>query len=694
MNYDIENAYLAKVIEKLQEKIEQLKEKIDFGEQQMEQMHDYFWNSYQEFDEYGYEMYDNTTAVNNKIKEKASYIGQIHRYKKMQDSPYFGRVDFCYDGEDTAEKCYIGTANLADSAAHLPYVYDWRAPISSLFYDFDEGPCSYEAPMGEISGVLTGKYQYKINHGKLIYGIKSAMNIHDDILKKELSEHADATLRSIVSTIQKHQNDIIRDKEHKILAVQGCAGSGKTSVALHRIAYLLYHNRKNLKASQVLILSPNSIFSDYISHILPELGEEQICEMSLDVYAYHKLRAIGEAEDKYDELEKIMHPECALIKRGPEASYKQTEAFVKELDGFILLLESELMDFHDFSFQRVIMEERKIAELFYEKLWDIPIMNRMERIGEFLIDEIETLQNKDMEEDLKLLLIDRMNQMYVTRDLLEIYNMFLEQSGRPCLQLVNGMIPYEDVYPLLYLSCSLWKWKDDREVKHLIIDEMQDYSFLQYRIIQKLFQCSMTFLGDCAQTMDEQQNDALTFLPKIFGNQIFSVRLDKSYRSTSEITSYAASILGMETVNCIDRHGELPDRLSCNSESEMVKLIRRIIQNDYRGDTFETIAILCQNQLESDKLYDLLVGMNDELNQDSIPVTLLNKDSKSFQKGVSIAPFYLAKGLEFDSVIIPYANCYLSDFEKQALYICCTRALHKLTLIDTTFLKSLTDATE
>ena len=266
-----EQQYLEQVLNKLKEKIKSVKQKMKAGEKDLEELHDYFWDNYTEFDEYGYELYDNNTALENKVRERAAYVKELFRYQKMSDSPYFGRVDFLYEGEEVPERCYIGIANLADSAADIPLVYDWRAPISSLFYDYESGPASYEAPMGEVTGRITCKKQYKIRGGKLIYALESDINIDDDILKQELSNHADARLKSIVSTIQREQNRIIRDASHRILAVQGCAGSGKTSVALHRIAYQLYHNRKNLKASQFLILSPNGIFADYISRILPEL---------------------------------------------------------------------------------------------------------------------------------------------------------------------------------------------------------------------------------------------------------------------------------------------------------------------------------------------------------------------------------------------------------------------------------------
>ena len=209
--------------------------------------------------------------------------------------------------------------------------------MSGLFYDYDRGQASYEAPGGTIEGEITSKWQYKIKKGKMVYAFESDTKIDDEILKQELGSNGDVQLKNIVRTIQKEQNEIIRNVKDKVLVIQGAAGSGKTSVALHRIAYLLYHDRKNLKASDILILSPNSVFADYISHILPELGEENIQEMSFDLFAYRELKGIvSDCEDRYDYLEKLIHfPEM-----GIRESYlkKQSAGFVGEMEGFLAVL--------------------------------------------------------------------------------------------------------------------------------------------------------------------------------------------------------------------------------------------------------------------------------------------------------------------------------------------------------------------
>lgn len=661
-----EESYLTMVLEAVHGKLKDINGKILGNEKDIESMHEYFWENYAEFDEYGYEMYDNSNALKSRIREQKDYAKERLRYEKMLDSPYFGRVDFCYEQEEEPEVYYIGIGNLAKGRAEEPYVFDWRAPVSGLFYDYDKGAAQFAAPVGVLSGEITKKKQYKIKNGKLIYALENDMNIDDEILQQVLSEHADASLKSIVTTIQKEQNSIIRDNCHRILAVQGCAGSGKTSVALHRIAYLLYHNRKNLSASQVLILSPNSIFADYISGILPELGEENICEMTFDDFAYRELLEYAEAEDRYDELERQIHgngADCA-----EEVLYKQSKAYVEELDGYILSLEWELMDFKDFRYKKMEISEEKIANLFYEKLADVPILSRMEKIGEYLIDEQETLQNKDMQEEEKQEIFQRLNGMYETRDLLEIYLRFLAETGRKEVPVSNGILRYEDVYPLLYLKYALIEALRRREVKHLVIDEMQDYSYLQYVILAKMFDCPMTILGDKVQTMAGRQQDVLAFLPKIFGKEVYPVYLNKSYRSTSEISAFANRLIGEEDVWAVERHGEVPKIVKAADADSMYAKIQEDID---REDEADTIAILCLDADSAKAACDSLEN-----------VTLLTKDSMQFGKGVSAMPFYLAKGLEFDVVFVPNLQDYQTPLHKQALYINATRALHKLRLYE------------
>lgn len=297
--------YLNYVIDQLRNKIQEIDQTISDVQKDIAEMNEYYWENYTEMDQYGYENYDNQQALFSQVNASQEHQKRRSLWRKMLDSPFFGSVDFVYDGEEEAETFYIGIGNFARKRGSVPLIYDWRAPVSGLFYDYDKGAASYEAPAGELKGEILSKRQYKIRGGKMVYEFESDMKIDDDVLKRELGANSDTQLKNIVRTIQREQNTIIRNTKDKILIIQGAAGSGKTSIALHRIAYLLYHDRGRLQSSNILILSPNSVFSDYISHILPELGEENIQEMSFDLFAYHQLRKIAkDCEDRWNQVEK------------------------------------------------------------------------------------------------------------------------------------------------------------------------------------------------------------------------------------------------------------------------------------------------------------------------------------------------------------------------------------------------------
>ena len=365
--------YLGYVLEKLKERITEISLSLVEGQKEIEGMHEYYWENYTEMDQYGYENYDNQQALFRQISANEEQLILKQRFRRMADSPFFGRVDFIYEGEDEPEIFYIGIGNFAEKAGHIPLVYDWRAPVSGLFYDYDKGPASYEAPMGEIHGEVASKWQYKIRNGKMIYEFESDVKIDDEILKAELGSNGEVQLKNIIRTIQKEQNAIIRNTKDRIMVIQGAAGSGKTSVALHRIAYLLYHDRQNLKSSNILILSPNGVFSDYISHILPELGEENIKEMSFDLFAYKQLRdTVSDCEDRYDEIERrIRFPQKASL-----AEEKQSMEFINLMERYLVELEDRLMNFRDVEYNGFVKTESEIIELFYFKFQDFPLLSR------------------------------------------------------------------------------------------------------------------------------------------------------------------------------------------------------------------------------------------------------------------------------------------------------------------------------
>lgn len=662
--------FLEEVKEKLNSRIHVLQQDLEEGEKDIAGMQEYYWDNYTEMDEYGYENYDNQQALFRQASANEEKAKLMHRFMKMQDSPFFGRVDFIFDGEDEAETFYIGIGNFAEKTGSVPLIYDWRAPVSGLFYDFDKGPASYQAPAGLIEGEIASKWQYKIRNGKMVYGFESDMMIDDEILKQELGSNSDVQLKNIVRTIQKEQNAIIRNTKDKILVIQGVAGSGKTSIALHRIAYLLYHDRKNLKSSNVLILSPNSVFADYISHILPELGEENIQEMSFDIFAYKELKGtVVDCEDRFHQIEQRME------QKDPEAERrnkeKQSQYFIGLVEGFLVELEDRLMDIRDIEFKGMRKTEQEIIELFYYKFQHLPILARMEAVMEYFIDEYETLYQKDVTEEEKELLTEQFMKMYVTRDLYEIYNWLMEEGGYltlPGVPYERRVLAYEDVYPMLYLKHRLDGTKARSNIKHLVIDEMQDYSYLQYVILERMFSCKMTILGDKSQTIDRESQDVMRFLPKIFGKNIRKIVMNKSYRNTVEIARYAEKIVGDTNMELFERHGKEVEEASCISMDEAIEKVCSRVNLGEEG--FETAAVITMTEWEAKVLYR-------KFQEAGMEVSYIDRDSTSFKKGLTVTTFYMAKGLEFDQVF-GVSKMWNTGFAGQAKYICATRALHEL----------------
>ena len=662
--------FLEDVTEKIGQRLEEIKQSLDEGQKEIENIHEYYWENYTEMDQYGYEDYDNQQALLSQVNANQDKLVLKHRFERMADAPFFGRVDFIFDGEDEAEPFYIGIGNFAEKAGMTPLIYDWRAPVSGLFYDYDKGPASYEAPAGTIRGEISSKWQYKIRGGKMIYAFESDTKIDDEILKQELGNNGDVKLKNIVRTIQKEQNAIIRNTKDKILVIQGAAGSGKTSIALHRIAYLLYHDRKNLKSSNVLVLSPNSVFGDYISHILPELGEENIREMSFDLFAYRELKdTAADCEDRYDHLERIMKfPDDQEKERF---RMKQSESFVGLIEGFLATLEDRLVDFRPISFRGSQLTEEELIRMFYFKFQETPLLARMDAVMDYFVDAYETLKGRDISDEDREMLREKFDSMYVTKDIYTIYNWLLEDYGYDMLPDVpyeRRKVQYEDVFPMLYLKYRLLGHGAQKNIKHLVIDEMQDYSFLQYVLLKQIFQCRMTILGDYAQTLDTKQHDVLKFLPKIFGKEIRQVILRKSYRNTYEIARYAGEISGIRDLELLERHGKEVEERRFSSEDEMLEAVRENLRLGSEG--YETAAVITMTEEEAYDIYRLLTNRG-------IDAAYVDRDSSAFKRGLTVTTFYLAKGLEFDQVFT-IKGTEGNPLEKQAQYISATRALQEL----------------
>ena len=677
--------FLPEVLGLIEKRLGEIDENIQAVRQDINSMNEYYWDNYTEMDQYGYEDYDNQQALKMQVNANQENWKMRRRLKRMLDAPFFGSVEFVYDGEDEPEDFYIGIGNFARERGALPLIYDWRAPVSSLFYDYDKGEASYEAPGGRMDGEILSKWQYKIRGGKMIYEFESDVKIDDDILKQELGANSDTKLKNIVRTIQKEQNAIIRNTKDKILAIQGVAGSGKTSVALHRIAYLLYHDREHLNSSNILILSPGGVFADYISHILPELGEENIQEMSFDLFAYHELRRntgnqenvikmiAADCEDKYHQIER----EIAGVDDADQKRYewKQSVEYVQAIEGFLIELEDRLVDFEDVEFKGIRKSASEIMKFFYEKYTGTPLLDRMGAVMDYFIDEVETLRGRSLNDEEQEIICRKFMNMYVTRDICQIYNWFLEDYGFPALPHMppeRRVLEYEDVYPILYLKYSLTAAGQRKNIRHLVIDEMQDYTYLQYVLLAKMFSCNMTILGDKAQTIAGKQQDVLTFLPKIFGKKVKRIVMNKSYRNTSEIAEYAKTTGGSQDIQYVARHGKAVERQTIKTLEKTCKEISGKLK--LGEEEYETAAILTMTEKEAEHIQEIMHKLGAEAHY-------INRDSAQFKKGLTVTTYYLAKGLEFDQVFVVGGERNNKMYQGYQ-YICATRALHELYVYD------------
>ncbi len=662
---------------KLTDAIEDLNRMLGDMQSEIVKMKKYFWENTSEFDEFGYEQYTNREMIQSELNSAEERLHQRQLYEKMLKSPYFARIDFCYEGDSKSSPFYIGIASFLPKKSFLPLIFDWRAPVSGLYYDFDKGPASYRSPQGEMRGEITRKLQYKITNGEMEYFFENDIKIDDDILQRELGKNANAHLKNIVATIQKEQNAIIRNESDRILVVQGSAGSGKTSIALHRIAYLLYHKRQELRADNVMILSPNTIFSDYISHILPELGEEHILEMSFDDFAERELKGIVRFEDRYSQLEYLLEAKLDSVYRDKKMKAirrKQSKEYLQEMYGYILQMESDFIDWKDFQHKKVERTKEQLMTLFYEKFPDVPLLSRLEAIAEYIVQEEEALHNQDMDEGQVYVIKEKMSAMYKTQDVRKIYHQFLLENEEDTFDYNDDMIPYEDVYPLIYFKYMLKGVSAYRRIRHLVIDEMQDYTRVQYEIIRQLFDCPMTILGDKEQVADDRSSDILTNLSEIFGRSMKQITMRKSYRSTFEIGSMAGRMITAADIEYFERHGREPVIHRLLTKEEQYDALAGEIR---KQSGYGTIAILCLSQKEASLVYEEI--------KDKLNVTLMTEDSETFTEGIVITAFYLAKGLEFDAVHIPNAgkDRYFNALHRQILYISCTRALHDLDIYTT-----------
>ena len=480
-----------------------------------------------------------------KLKEK---------YEKMLLSPYFARIDFTEEGKELPDKYYIGISNLINDDFDF-LVYDWRAPISSMFYDYEVGKAGYTCPEGVINGDLMLKRQYKVNDGKLKYMFDSNLKIDDEILQDILAKSSDSKMKAIVTTIQREQNKIIRNELYKNLIVQGPAGSGKTSVALHRIAYLLYKHREKIGPQNILIFSPNNIFNDYISDVLPQLGEDNMCQTTFKEYMHKALGNEIIKEEYCEMMEYILSSknEDNYNERIKSIKFKSSKQFLNILKEYVIYLEKMNRDFKDIIFKgALIISSKEIQELYFKDYVNLPLKRRLEKLRDrilYLLEPYEKNRVGEVAEDIKNYgsqndetEILKQSKSVVKNEIKSIYSEIYRMTDFNIIDIYKELFEnlesfsnliiseyddeyinevkfytlemikskkfnYEDQHALLYLKGALGDILKISEIKYVIIDEAQDYTPLQYEILYKLLNnASITILGDLNQSINPFMN--------------------------------------------------------------------------------------------------------------------------------------------------------------------------------------------
>ncbi len=650
--------------------------------------------------------------------------GNARHLIKMLKSPYFGRIDFSEAHYNDTDKIYIGIGSLAAEDGEF-LVYDWRAPVSSMFYDYGLGKASYHCPAGVIDGIITLKRQYKITDGHIQYMFDSDLTIDDDILKELLAKSVDDKMHTIVNSIQRDQNQIIRDERHKVLFLEGPAGSGKTSVALHRIAFLLYQNRESLTSQNVLILSPNHIFSDYISNVLPEIGEANVVQMTFQDYTARSASHIPlRLETRTDYFEHMLLHN-ANKQRAATIRFKSSHLFNEVLTKYLNWLATDWINGHpsitargdtlfgqnewqhyyqnSFSMMPPAIRLEKIRAIIQKRMHDLIHDVRREKVAALIeageeINEkvIKALARIQARSELKPI-TDYVEKLTTLDPLEEYVALFSDDrlftvTGMPIpgnwdtiksqtRKLINrGTLPYEDISPFLYFQGIVQGFPIKQEIKHVVIDEAQDYSAFQYKILSQLFpESSWTIVGDPAQSIQPFIKTAsFAEASNILGpEQTLHFRLNKSYRSTQAIQDFCQAILpNVGESLSIHRPGPKPTVVQMNNPSDVAATLLSTIQT-VQSDGLKSIGIITKNAVQALGIYTRL--------KETIKTTLISKEDDAFPTGIVVIPSYLAKGLEFDVVLVVNtdANNYSQEQDCNILYTICTRALHRLYLFYT-----------
>jgi DNA helicase-2/ATP-dependent DNA helicase PcrA len=667
-NFPEEITHLEEIKVKLNDALKSFNETVKRYDQEYMDSKRYLANFRHEIDPK--EIFQNEMAMKQIESVGIHAVQRRDRIAKLVDSPYFARIDFHKEGDRDASIFYIGRFSFSDTSQMKILIFDWRTPISSMFYDCELGRAGYDAPLGKVHGELTRKRQFKISQGQMEYVLESAINIQDDVLQRELSRASDEKMKTIIATIQREQNRIIRNEQTETLIIQGVAGSGKTSIALHRIAYLLYRYKETLSAHNVAILSPNKVFADYISNVLPELGEEPIYEMSFADIAGIQLDGIIQFEPDRDPLET---DDPAWAER---VRFKSEIAFVAMMDQYLEYATLAYFKPIDYEFGRFKATKEWILTR-YNAYRNYPVKRRLYQVAEDIHDRFHTENLRGEELPKQKAIYQKLAAMFKIQNTLALYQDFYRTMKIPEKFVMSGKkrMEWADVYPFMYFHAALEGLKKNQLIRHLVIDEMQDYTPVQYVVINKLFNCKKTILGDFGQSLNPNHLHSLDDFRSVYKNAEI-VELNKSYRSTYEIITFAKRIQNVAVLEPAPRHGDTPEIIFCSdAQDELVKTRGKIKAFEVSGHA--TLGIILKTNNKANAVYQLLSKDYD--------LQLLTPDSRQFTKGITVTSIQMSKGLEFDEVIILGANreTYYTDYDRKLLYIACTRAMHRLALLHT-----------
>lgn len=634
--------------------------------------------------------------VTDKIIDYEEEEHKILLLEKMIKSPYFARIDFKFDDEDEFEKIYIGRSSLRKNSYQEMYVYDWRSPIASVFYRFMTGEAFYDAPCGRVTGELNLKRQYEIKNGTLEYFFDSDVQIVDEFLRQLLSQNTTAKMKAIVETIQHEQDVVIRDMENDLLMVQGVAGSGKTSIALHRAAYLMYQGlQTKLSANNIMIISPNSIFEQYISNVLPELGEDNVISSVFEDILSELLngRKIQSRNDFLENL--IVNSKYKEISRN-SIEFKTSSFFREILDQFLIDIPRQWIEFEDVYYEGKCVVSGQILKDKTLGRPETPLGIKLEQLEDYILEQIfGTGKGRGHKEEKNL--IKQEIQKFIKIDIVELYKILfsneayfysLLQNSNPSQNIKNiwkytkenleaDSLYYDDAIAIAYLYLKIYGTNKYKNIKQVVIDEAQDYYPLQYEIFNFLFSnAKFTILGDMKQTLAKKED--ISFyeqIQKILNKKKSSlIMLDKSFRCTNEILNFSLKFIEQSSqIKSFNRNGDSPKvYIADNSEIFIDEIVKEIKLCQEKG--FQSICLICKTEKNSTYLFNKI--------KHKLDIQLIKNGSVSDLQGVFILPVYMSKGLEFDTVLICDADSqnYHDEDDKNLLYVACTRALHKLSL--------------